>query len=113
MYSIYSDWNKLSTITNLYQTTKTMNKSQLIDAIAKQSKIKKSDAKKAIDAFIEITNNALKTGERVSIIGLGAFSILQKPSRTGRNPKSGEKITIAAKSVVKFKPCSELETAVK
>lgn len=90
-----------------------MNKSQLIDAIAKEGKIKKADAKKAIDAFIEITNNALKSGEKVAICGLGAFSIIAKPERNGRNPKTGEDITIEAKSVIKFRPSTELAEAVK
>ncbi|MEJ5316296.1 HU family DNA-binding protein [Tenuifilum osseticum] len=85
-----------------------MNKAQLIDAIAAEAKITKADAKKALDAFIKTTGNALKKGDRVALVGFGSFSVAKRNARTGRNPQTGKPINIKAKKVVKFKAGSEL-----
>ncbi|HDP76045.1 MAG TPA: HU family DNA-binding protein [Bacteroidales bacterium] len=85
-----------------------MNKAQLIDAIAAEAKITKADAKKALDAFIKTTGNALKKGDRVALVGFGSFSVSKRNARTGRNPQTGKPINIKAKKVVKFKAGSEL-----
>jgi DNA-binding protein HU-beta len=85
-----------------------MNKAQLIDAISAKSGLTKADAKKALDAFIESTSEALKSGDRVALVGFGSFSVSKRGARTGRNPQSGAEIKIEAKSVVKFKAGSEL-----
>ncbi len=89
-----------------------MNKAQLIDAIAGDSGLTKADAKKALDSFINVTGEALKTGDRISLIGFGSFSVSERSARTGRNPQTGKEIQIAAKKVVKFKAGSELSDAV-
>jgi DNA-binding protein HU-beta len=89
-----------------------MNKAQLIDAIADKAGLTKADAKKALDAFIEATGEALKSGDRVALVGFGSFSVAKRSARTGRNPQTGAEITIPAKSVVKFKPGSELAESV-
>ncbi len=89
-----------------------MNKAQLIDAIAGDSGLTKADAKKALDSFINVTGDALKTGDRISLIGFGSFSVSERSARTGRNPQTGKEIQIAAKKVVKFKAGSELSDAV-
>jgi len=89
-----------------------MNKAQLIDAMAKNADLTKADAKKALDAFITATSGALKTGDRVALVGFGSFSISKRNARTGRNPQTGKEIQIAAKNVVKFKAGSELATSV-
>jgi len=89
-----------------------MNKAQLIDAIAGDSGLTKADAKKALDSFIKVTSDALKAGDRISLIGFGSFSVSERSARTGRNPQTGKEITIAAKKVVKFKAGSELGDAV-
>jgi len=88
-----------------------MNKAQLIDAIAEKSGITKADAKKALDAFMGATTDALKNGDRVALIGFGSFSVSERSARTGRNPQSGAPINIPAKKVVKFKPGAELSAA--
>ncbi|MBK5202387.1 MAG: HU family DNA-binding protein [Prolixibacteraceae bacterium] len=88
-----------------------MNKAQLIDAIAEKSGITKADAKKALDAFMGATTDALKNGDRVALIGFGSFSVSNRSARTGRNPQSGAPINIPAKKVVKFKPGAELSAA--
>ncbi len=89
-----------------------MNKAQLIDAIAGDSGLTKADAKKALDSFINVTSGALKTGDRISLIGFGSFSVSERSARTGRNPQTGKEIQIAAKKVVKFKAGSELSDEV-
>ncbi len=89
-----------------------MNKAQLIDAIAAEANLTKADAKKALDAFVKTTTDALKQGDRVALVGFGSFSIFTRNSRTGRNPKTGAPIKISAKKVVKFKSGSELNDIV-
>lgn len=85
-----------------------MNKAELVDAIAEGSGISKADSKRALDAFIDATTNALKGGDRVSLVGFGSFSVSERAERKGRNPQTGAEITIAAKKVVKFKAGTEL-----
>ena len=85
-----------------------MNKAELIDAMAEGAGISKADAKKALDAFVETTGQALKKGDRISLVGFGSFSVSNRAARTGRNPQTGKEIKIAAKNVVKFKAGSEL-----
>jgi len=85
-----------------------MNKAELIDAIAEESGLTKADSKKALDAFINSTSKALKGGDRISLIGFGSFSTSERAARLGRNPKTGAEIKIPKKTVVKFKPGSEL-----
>ncbi|MBC7827405.1 MAG: HU family DNA-binding protein [Chitinophagaceae bacterium] len=85
-----------------------MNKAQLIDAIAEKAGLTKADAKKSLDAFVEATSEALKNGDRVALIGFGSFSVTSRSARSGRNPQSGQTITIPEKKVVKFKPGAEL-----
>ena len=85
-----------------------MNKAELIDAIAANASISKADAKRALDGFIDATTGALKTGDRISLVGFGSFSVSKRAARTGRNPQTGKEIKIAAKNVVRFKAGSEL-----
>jgi DNA-binding protein HU-beta len=94
------------------QKSKTMNKAELIDAIASGAKLTKADAAKALDATIEAINKALKKGDRVQLIGFGSFSVTKRSARTGRNPQTGKEIKIPAKKVVKFKAGAELATSV-
>ena len=85
-----------------------MNKAELIDAIATEAGLSKADAKKALDGFVTATANALKTGDRISLVGFGSFSVSNRAARTGRNPQTGKEIKIAAKNVVRFKAGAEL-----
>ena len=89
-----------------------MNKAELIEAMASEAGLSKADSKKALDAFINATTDALKKGDRLSLIGFGSFSISNRAARTGRNPQTGKEIQIAAKNVVKFKAGSELAGSV-
>ena len=90
-----------------------MNKSQLVDAIARNAKITKVDAKKALDAFIEVTGETLRSGDKIVLVGFGSFSVAKKPERTGRNPRTGAAIRIAPRNVVKFRAGAELSSLVK
>ena len=89
-----------------------MNKAQLVDAIARDSGLSKTDAKKALDAFIKNTTDALKKKDRVALVGFGSFSISKRSARTGRNPQTGQEIKIPEKNVVKFKPGTDLSESV-
>ena len=89
-----------------------MNKAELVDAMASGSGLSKADAKRALDAFVDATSGALKTGDRISLVGFGSFSISKREARNGRNPKSGAVIKIAAKNAVRFKAGVELSTKV-
>ena len=90
-----------------------MNKGELIDAIAAESEISKTDAKKALDGFINVTSKALKKGDKITLVGFGTFSVSERAARTGRNPQTGKEIKIAAKKVAKFKAGSELADNIK
>ncbi|MCE2473420.1 MAG: HU family DNA-binding protein [Anaerolineae bacterium] len=89
-----------------------MNKAELISAIADGSGLSKADAGKALDAFVSSVSGALANGERISLVGFGSWSVDKRNARTGRNPRTGEEIQIAAKNVVKFKPGAGLSDAV-
>ena len=89
-----------------------MNKAELIDAMAAEAGLSKADAKKALDGFVGATTDALKKGERISLVGFGSFDISKRNARNGRNPKTGAVIKIAAKNTVRFKAGSELSSSV-
>ena len=86
-----------------------MNKTELIDAIAAEAGLSKVDAKKAVEAFFSSVEKALTKGDKVSIVGFGAWSVADKEAR---NPRTGEVIKVPAKKVVKFKAGTELADAV-
>ena len=86
-----------------------MNKAQLVEAIALDANISKIDARKAVDAIIRVTVQSLREGERLTLTGLGTFSVQQKPARMGRNPRTGAPVKIPPRKAVKFRPTIELE----
>lgn len=90
-----------------------MNKAELVEAIASESKLSKADAQRALNAFITSTTKALKKGDRVALIGFGSFSVTKRSARKGRNPQTGKTINIPAKKVVKFKAGANLAGKVK
>ena len=89
-----------------------MNKSELVDAIASETKLTKADSTRALEAFVNATTKALKKGDRVALVGFGSFSVAKRAARTGRNPQTGKAIKIAAKKVAKFKAGAELKKTV-
>lgn len=89
-----------------------MNKSDLIEHISKSAEVSKQAADRALSATLDGIRQALKKGKVVQIIGFGTFSVGRRSGRTGRNPRTGEKVTIAATRVAKFKPGKHLKDAV-
>ena len=79
-----------------------MNKSELIDKVAGQAGLTKSDAERAVNAFIGVVEGAVATGDKVTVPGFGAWSRTQRAARTGRNPRTGEPVQIPASKAVKF-----------
>lgn len=90
-----------------------MNKQDLIDAIAKESKLTKKDSKEALEAIIKTVQKTLKKGNSVTLVGFGTFSVVKRAARNGKNPQNGKAIKIPAKKVAKFKAGKDLAEAVK
>ncbi|HAV02204.1 HU family DNA-binding protein [Chryseobacterium salipaludis] len=90
-----------------------MNKSELIDAMAKDANISKVQAKAALESFISNVTETLKEADgKVSLVGFGTFSVSERAARQGINPATKQPIKIAAKKVAKFKPGAELSDSV-
>ena len=90
-----------------------MSKSEFVDAVASKSGLSKSDAEKAVNAFIEVIEDTLKSGGEVSFTGFGKFSVADRGARQGVNPQTGERIQIPASKVPRFSAGSGLKKAVK
>ncbi|MBK8442897.1 MAG: HU family DNA-binding protein [Sphingobacteriales bacterium] len=86
-----------------------MNRTQLVDHIAKEANLTKSQASYALDALTNGVVSALKTGDKIAISGLGSFQLSIRPARTARNPKTGEAVQVPEKKQVKFKVAKGLE----
>ncbi len=93
-------------------TVKPMGKAELVDAVAKEANIGRTQARAAVDALIDTITKELKKKARVQITGFGTFSISKRSARTGVNPRTGEKIAIKARNVPKFTPGQALKDAV-
>lgn len=89
-----------------------MNKSELIDAIAASADITKADAGRALDGFVDAVTKALSSGDSVALVGFGTFSVKERAERKGRNPQTGEEITIAAAKIPSFKAGKSLKDSV-
>jgi DNA-binding protein HU-beta 2 len=90
-----------------------VNKSELIQAIADEAELSKHDAARFVDAFISVVTQELKDGNDVTLVGFGSFHTAQSAERKGRNPKTGETITIPATRAPKFKPAKGLKDLIK
>ena len=90
-----------------------MNKTELIEAVAKAANLSKKDAGAAIDAYHETVKKTLKKGDKVTLIGFGTFEVAKRSARNGRNPQTGETIKIKASKAPKFKAGKALKDAVK
>lgn len=89
-----------------------MNKSELIDAIADSADLSKADAGRALDGFIDAVTDALKNDDSVALVGFGTFVVKGRAERKGRNPQTGEEITIKAAKIPSFKAGKSLKDAV-
>lgn len=89
-----------------------MNKSQLVESIAKTTGFTKKDSEKALAAVLETVEKALVKGDKVQLIGFGTFGTKKRAARTGRNPQTGAAIKVPASKVVSFAPSSALKAKV-
>lgn len=89
-----------------------MNKAELIDIVAEEADISKAAATRAVDAITDAITDALKNDDQVTIVGFGTFSVRERAARSGRNPRTGETITIQASKIPGFKPGKALKDAV-
>ncbi|MCW9024886.1 MAG: HU family DNA-binding protein [Gammaproteobacteria bacterium] len=89
-----------------------MNKAELIDAVAESADISKAAATRAVDTILESVTQALKSGDQVTLVGFGTFSVKDRAARTGRNPRTGDPIQIPAAKVPSFKAGKALKDAV-
>ncbi len=90
-----------------------MNKAELVEAIAKDAKITKSQAQGALNSFTKNVEKSLKKGKKVTLVGFGTFSTSKRAARTGRNPQTGKKIRIPARRVARFAPGKALKDSVR
>ena len=89
-----------------------MNKKELVNAMAAKTDSSAAAADRAVNALVEIISDALKKGESLTLPGFGTFEVCERAARTGRNPKTGEELKIAASRVAAFKPGAALKAAV-
>ena len=86
-----------------------MNKTELVAAMAEKTGLSKKDAESALKAFIDTVTDELKADGKVQLVGFGNFEVSERPAREGRNPRTGETMTIAASKTPKFKPGKALK----
>ncbi|MBR3294445.1 MAG: HU family DNA-binding protein [Oscillospiraceae bacterium] len=89
-----------------------MNKTELVAAVAEMTGASKKDSEKAVSAVFDAITNALVAGDKVSLVGFGAFEVKERPARTGRNPRTKTEITIPASRSASFKAGKALKDAV-
>ena len=89
-----------------------MNKTELVAAIAEKTDLSKADSERALKAFIETVEGALKKGDKVQLVGFGTFEVKKQAARTGHNPRTGEKLKIKASKTPKFKAGKAFKDAV-
>jgi DNA-binding protein HU-beta len=89
-----------------------LNKTELVSSVAEKAEITKKEAEKVVGAIFSSIEEALAKGDKVQLVGFGTFEVRERAARTGRNPKTGEEITIAAAKVPAFKPGKALKDAV-
>lgn len=89
-----------------------MNKVELVSSVAKACGLKNADAEQAVEAVVEAITSTLKKGDEVRLLGFGTFGVTKRPATEGRNPRTGEKIKIPAKTIPRFRPGKGLKDAV-
>lgn len=89
-----------------------MNKTEFIAAVAEKAEISKKDSEKALKAFVDVVTEQLKAGDKVQLVGFGTFEVSERAAREGRNPQTGETMTIEASKSPKFKAGKALKDVV-
>jgi nucleoid DNA-binding protein len=90
-----------------------MNKTELVDKVAKKVSLTKKNTQAAIDSAVEVIMDAVKKGENVILVGFGSFKVIKRAARTGRNPQTGKEIKIPARKSPKFTPGKSFKDKVK
>ena len=88
-----------------------MNKSELIEVIAKEASMSKKDAEAAVNAYNKAVTDALKKGDKVTLVGFGTYEVRERAAHEGKNPRTGETLRIPAAKVPAFKPGKTLKDA--
>ena len=89
-----------------------MNRTELVAAMAEKTQLSKKDAEAALKAFVDVVSEEMKKGEKVQLVGFGTFEVSERAAREGRNPQTGETMTIAASKTPKFKAGKALKDMV-
>jgi len=89
-----------------------MNKNELVNSVAERANLSRSNAADVVNAVIEAIAAALGTGEEVRLVGFGTFAVVSRAASEGRNPRTGEKIKLAASRQPKFRPSKDLRVAI-
>ena len=89
-----------------------MNRTELVAAMAEKTQLSKKDAEAALKAFVDVVSEEMKKGEKVQLVGFGTFEVSERAAREGRNPQTGETMTIAAAKTTKFKAGKALKDLV-
>lgn len=89
-----------------------MTKADLVNSMAEKADLTKAEAERALKAFTDTIEDALKAGDKVALVGFGTFSVGERAARTGQNPQTGQKIEIAAAKVPKFKAGKALKDSI-
>ena len=89
-----------------------MNKTELVAAVAERAEISKKDSEKALKAFVDVVTEQLKADDKVQLVGFGTFEVSKRAAREGRNPQTGETMTISASKSPKFKAGKALKDLV-
>ena len=89
-----------------------MNKTELMEAIAERAAVPKNEAQRYLDAFEDVVSDVLKSGDEIQITGFGKFYVREQKAREGRNPQTGEKMTIPARKVPTFSAGNSLKESV-
>lgn len=90
-----------------------MNKAQLVDAVARSTKMTKVDAEEVLNAAIEAIKKAVRKGDDVTLVGFGTFTRSKRQARAGRDPQTGQEITIPAMTIPKFRPGREFKDSLR
>ena len=89
-----------------------MNRTELVAAMSEKTQLSKKDAEAALKAFVDVVSEEMKKGEKVQLVGFGTFEVSERAAREGRNPQTGETMTIAASKTPKFKAGKALKDLV-
>jgi DNA-binding protein HU-beta len=107
-----TSYTKFIVITIIQRRSLSMNKTELVAAIAEKTELSKKDSEKALKAFIDVVTEELAKGEKIQLVGFGTFEVSERAAREGRNPQTGETMKIEASKSPKFKAGKALKDVI-